>query len=92
MQDEPVGPTAIQMLAEKEAKMLALIGKQVFWRHESGVQFLAIIVRSYSPQVVNLLVFSDGYIDLGAGPGLPVPKTSVPFGPGNYAWTWDLDK
>lgn len=71
----------------------------VFYRAPSGVQYVALVQR-ITPLIAegvpdgsyfDLLVLSDGYVDLGSGPGAPIVRESVPHGQGHECWQTELD-
>lgn len=83
---------AAEQLAERQLSMRQLeLLPYVWWRHESGVQLKALVTRVYAPQLVNLYVLSDGYLDLGAGAGVAIAKTNVREGTGHLMWQLELD-
>lgn len=55
----------------------------VFWRHASGVQYIALAIGIGRPttESLDLLVLSNGYFDLGLGAGNPIQVIGVH--PGN---------
>lgn len=64
----------------------------VFWRHGSGVQFVALVIGPVEPgDSFGLLVLSDGYVDLGKGPGVPIVVRNAVYGEGHLNWLYALD-
>ena len=63
----------------------------VFWRHESGVQYVALVKDINDAGQLDLLVLSDGYVDLGMGPGKPVVREAVTRGQGRLSWLKEWD-
>lgn len=63
----------------------------VFWRHESGVQYVALVKDINDAGQLDLLVLSDGYVDLGLGPGKPVVRERVTRGQGHLCWLKEMD-
>lgn len=79
------------MLSAQGFELVDLRIATVFWRAENGVQYIALVTRIDEGGVHDLLVLSDGYVDLGAGAGVPVARLRVPRGSGRDAWCMELD-
>lgn len=68
----------------------SLIGNRVTYHYDNGLDLHAVVVRVYHPQLVNLRVYSDGYLVLripdvdAKGPGEPVNVNNVREGAGRY--------
>ena len=63
----------------------------VYYRHSSGVQYVALVVAINAALQLDLLVLSDGYVDLGSGPGVPVHVAAVTHGAGRLSWQTEID-
>ena len=63
----------------------------VYYRHASGVQYVALVVAINAALQLDLLVLSDGYVDLGSGPGVPVRVAAVTHGAGRLSWQTEMD-
>lgn len=63
----------------------------VFWRHPSGVQYVALVTGINADLQHDLLVLGDGYFDVGAGPGVPLAIAHVTHGAGHLGWQTELD-
>jgi hypothetical protein len=81
-----------------------LIGHRVTYHYDNGVELHAVVTRVYHPQLVNLRVYSDGYLDLQIPDGFggilkataglrePVNVTNVAEGTGHLNFSWRLDR
>ena len=76
----------------------SLIGNRVTYHYDNGVELHAVVVCVYHPQLVNLRVYSDGYLLLRI-PGVdaklagdPVNVTNVREGTGHLNFSWRLDR
>jgi hypothetical protein len=70
---------------------LPYVCRPVYWRHESGVQFVALVVGVNDGLQHDLLVLSDGYVDLGRGPGVPMLVERVTHGAMRMCWQTEID-
>lgn len=79
------------MLDRHSMTYQAMMGEKVFYHYDNDLFLVAQIVRVYHWDVVNLVIQSDGYLDIGNGPGNPIVKTNVVRGDGHLNWCWPED-